>query len=136
MKIHHKNLNTKDYRGFTLVELLTVVTIIVVLSGMVIGVSSFVSRKSAIDKAKVQMGLFNMSIESYKTDAGFLPATTEEDTEAESGLIIYRMLYCDGVGPDGIAGTADDGALDGRPDEGLTPYLCLLYTSPSPRDRG
>ena len=133
MKIHHKNLNTKDYRGLTLVELLTVVTIIVVLSGMVIGVSSFVSRKSAIDKAKVQMGLFNMSIESYKTDAGFLPATTEEDTEAESGLIIYRMLYCDGVGPDGIAGTADDGALDGRPDEGLTPYLADLDPNTNPR---
>ena len=133
MKIHHKNLNTKDYRGFTLVELLTVVTIIVVLSGMVIGVSSFVSRKSAIDKAKVQMGLFNMSIESYKTDAGFLPVTTEEDTEAESGLIIYRMLYCDGVGPDGIAGTADDGALDGRPDEGLTPYLADLDPNTNPR---
>ena len=73
-------------------ELLTVVTIIMILSGMVIGVSSYVNRKSAIDKAKTQMETFNMKITEYQTDAGFLPETTEGDIEAQSGLIIYRML--------------------------------------------
>ncbi len=114
-------------RGFTLVELLTVVTIILILSGLVIGVSSFVQRKAAIDKARTQLELFNLKITEYKNDAGgFLPATTEEDVEALSGIIIYRMLYGDGLGDDGIAGTADDGALDGRPDEGSVTYLAVL----------
>jgi prepilin-type N-terminal cleavage/methylation domain-containing protein len=122
-----KPLRARDYRGFTLVELLTVVTIIMILSGMVIGVSSYVNRKSAIDKAKVQMETFNMKITEYQTDTGFLPETTEGDIEAQSGLIIYRMLYCDGVGADGIAGTADDGALDGRPDERKA-TICRLIT--------
>ena len=62
MKSSHKNLKTKGLRGFTLVELLTVVTIIVILSGMVVGVSSFVQRKAAVEKARVQMELFNLKI--------------------------------------------------------------------------
>ena len=134
MEIAPKPLRARDYRGFTLVELLTVVTIIMILSGMVIGVTSYVNRKSAIDKARTQMETFNMKITEYQTDAGFLPETTEGDIEAQSGLIIYRMLYCDGVGADGIAGTADDGALDGRPDEGLVPYLADLDPNTNPRN--
>lgn len=121
------SLNTKrikGLRGFTLVELLTVVTIIVILSGMVVGVSSFVQRRAAVDRAKTQLALFNLKITEYKNDAGgFLPPTSEEDVEARSGIIIYKMLYGDGIGADGTAGTADDGALDGRPDEGAVVYV-------------
>lgn len=117
----------KGLRGFTLVELLTVVTIIVILSGMVVGVSAFVQRRAAVDRAKTQLALFNLKITEYKNDAGgFLPPTSEEDVEARSGIIIYKMLYGDGIGADGIAGTADDGALDGRPDEGAVVYLADL----------
>ncbi len=127
MNISPKPKRIKGLRGFTLVELLTVVTIIVILSGMVMGVSGFVQRKAAIDKAKTQLELFNLKITEYMTDSGgFLPPTSEEDVEARSGLIIYRMLYGDGIGADGIAGTADDGALDGRPDEGAVVYLADL----------
>ena len=119
MTISLKPKRIKGLRGFTLVELLTVVTIIVILSGMVVGVSAFVQRKAAVDRAKAQLATFNLKIIEYKNDAGgFLPPTSEEDVEARSGLILYRMLYGDGVGDDGIVGTADDGALDGRPDEG------------------
>ena len=134
MEVSRKQIKARSYRGFTLVELLTVVTIIMILSGMVIGVSSYVNRKSAVDKAKTQMETFNMQITAYQTDAGFLPETTDEDIEATSGLIIYRMLYCDGVGADGIAGTADDGALDGRPDEGFVPYNADLDPNTNPRN--
>ena len=124
MTISPNPKSIKGLRGFTLVELLTVVTIIVILSGMVVGVSAFVQRKAAVDRAKTQLELFNLAITEYKADAGgFLPPTSEEDEEARSGLILYRMLYGDGIGDDGIAGTADDGALDGRPDEGARVYL-------------
>jgi len=124
------SLNTKrikGLRGFTLVELLTVVTIIVILSGMVVGVSAFVQRRAAVDRAKTHLALFNLKITEYKIDAGgFLPPTSEEDVEARSGIIIYKMLYGDGIGAAGIAGTADDGALDGRPDEGAIVYWAAL----------
>ncbi len=127
MKNSHKHLKTKGLRGFTLVELLTVVTIIVILSGMVVGVSSYVQRKAAVNKAQVQLKSFELKITEYQVDAGgVLPVTTEEDVEARTGLIIYRMLYGDGIGADGIAGTADDGALDGEPDEGAIVYLADL----------
>jgi len=102
-------------------------TIIVILSGLVVGGASFVQRKAAIDRAKVQLEIFELKITEYMTDAGgFLPPTSEDDVEARSGIIIYRMLYGDGIGADGIAGTADDGALDGRPDEGAIVYWADL----------
>ena len=127
MTISLKPKRIKGLRGFTLVELLTVVTIIVILSGMVVGVSAFVQRKAAVDRAKAQLATFNLKIIEYKNDAGgFLPPTSEEDVEARSGIIIYKMLYGDRIGADGIAGTADDGALDGRPDEGAVVYLADL----------
>ena len=113
---HHK---TKALRGFSLVELLVVVTIIAILSGLVIGVTAFVQRKSAIDQATTDLNHFSLKIEEYKADVkGDLPV--EED---KTGIIIYRMLYGDGIGSDGIAGTGDDGALDGRPDEGAIIYI-------------
>lgn len=127
MNTSHNSHIISASRGFTLVELLTVVTIILILSGLVLGVSSFVQRKAAVDKAKTQMETFNLKITEYKNDAGgLLPVTTNEDLEARSGLIIYRMLYGDGIGADGVAGTADDGALDGRPDAGANVYLADL----------
>ena len=66
MEITPNPLRARDHRGFTLVELLTVGTIIMILSGMVIGVSSYVNRKSAIDKARTQMETFNMKITEYQ----------------------------------------------------------------------
>ncbi len=109
-------------RGFSLVELLVVVTIIAILSGLVIGVTGFVQRKAAVDRATTQLNLFGLKIEEYRTDVGGILPEEEDKT----GIIIYRMLYGDGVGSDGIAGTADDGALDGRPDEGFSPYVADL----------
>ena len=110
-----------SFRGFTLVELLVVVTIIVILSSLVVGVTAFVQRKSAVDRAKVQMELMNLGLTKYAIEAGGWPS--EED---KTGLILYRMLFGDGLGEDGIAGTADDGALDGSPDKGATIHLADL----------
>ena len=82
-------------RGFTLVELLTVVTIILILSGLVIGVTSFVQRKAAVDKARVQLRQFELKIEDYKRDAGgLLPATTGEDVEARPSEVYETHVVC------------------------------------------
>ena len=93
---------------------------------LVIGLSSSVQKKSAIDRAQVQLEIFQLKITEYMNDVGSLPPIAEGDVEARSGIIIYRMLYGDGVGADGVAGTPDDGALDGRPDEGAVVYLADL----------
>jgi len=112
---------TNGLRGFTLVELLVVVTIIVVLSGLVIGVSGFVQRKAAVTKAKTQLKLMETKLDEYTQDAGGFPEKFDD-----KGLIVYTMLYGDGIGPDGVAGSLDDTPPDGTPDEGARVYLSEL----------
>jgi prepilin-type N-terminal cleavage/methylation domain-containing protein len=105
-------------RGFTLIELLVVVSIIVVLAGLTVGLAGFVQRKQSEAKAKTHHELLMAKLEEYRLDAGAFPEKRDVN-----GLILYTMLYGDGVGPDLIAGTADDTRPDGEPDEGAKIYL-------------
>lgn len=114
----YNSLKKNHLRGFSLIELLVVVSIIVVLSGLTIGVSGWVQRKSAISKAEAHLELLQSQMEAYAADVGGYPQKRDNN-----GLIVYTMLFGDGVGKDGVAGTSDDTRPDGKPDEGATIYL-------------
>lgn len=118
MKNSPNSHRINGFRGFTLVELLVVVSVIVILSGMVIGVAGFAQRKAAVTKAKTQLELFQAKLDEYAQDAQGFP-----DVHSKDGLMLYRMLFGDGVGPDLIAGTPDDAEFDGQPDESARTYL-------------
>jgi prepilin-type N-terminal cleavage/methylation domain-containing protein len=60
-------------RGFSLVELLTVVTIIVILAGLTIGGLSYFNRRQAEDKIRVQLKLLANACEEFKYDYGTYP---------------------------------------------------------------
>ena len=107
--------------GFSLVELLTVITIIVILAGLTVGTMGWVQGKAAADKARAQMALLGNALERYHADTGSYP----EGDDAK-GLILYIALFGDGVGEDLLAGTDDDTLPDGVPDEGATVYLGQL----------
>ncbi len=116
-----KAKNSLKTKGFTLVELLTVVTIIVILAGMTVGALGWVQRKSAVEKARAQLKLLENGLEQYYADTGVYP-----EAKDSKGLAMYYALFGDGVGADGVRGTDDDGAIDGRPDKGATVYLSEL----------
>ena len=61
------------YPGFTLIELMAVITIIVILAGLVVGGLGFVNDRQAKEKAKVQIALLSKAIEEYKLDNGVYP---------------------------------------------------------------
>jgi prepilin-type N-terminal cleavage/methylation domain-containing protein len=65
--------------GFTLVELLTVVTIILVLVGMVSGISGFVTEKQARAQANTVIKALGGSIDKYELDNGVYPASGSDD---------------------------------------------------------
>lgn len=114
-----KFANNRPQRGFSLVELLVVITIIVILSGLTIGAMGWVQRKAAVDKAKAQLALLENGLEQYHADTGTYP-------EGNKSLVVYIALFGDGVGPDGVQGTGDDTSPDGKPDPGARTYLPQL----------
>lgn len=84
-------------RGFTLIEMITVVTIIVILAGITVAGMSFITDKQANAKAKVDIGLLSSAIEQYKLDFGDYPGL-DEDTP-QSGDVseeLYEALFYDG----------------------------------------
>ena len=59
--------------GFSLIELLVVVSIIVILAGITIGVMSRVSLKQDISQTRTNLLLVRNALEDYKNEQGFYP---------------------------------------------------------------
>ena len=131
--------SSRTRQGFTLIELMVVVAVIVILSGLTLGLHGFISAKSANEKAKAQLKTMELGLQRYEADYGGYP-----QDEDRTGLILYMMLFGDGVGPDGIMDTEDDTEPDGESDEGAEVYIDkfdpatneLKMLNPAGRDRG
>jgi general secretion pathway protein G len=89
-------------RGFTLVEMLAVITIIVILASVVMVGMRFAKDKEARNKAKIQVEMLSAACEEYKLDNGTAPQGG--NGQKGDSKILYRALYWDsndnGSGPD------------------------------------
>ena len=85
--------------GFTLVELLAVVLVIVLLAGLMISVTGYVQKTVAISTTKIQLAAIAAGLEAYKADWGFYPITTPArisnrgNCEATNNFILFNALY-------------------------------------------
>lgn len=61
--------------GFTLVELLAVVVVILILAGLCIRVASYVQTKVGISTTRAQISMIQAALEMYKADKGYYPPT-------------------------------------------------------------
>lgn len=121
--------------AFTLVELLTVVVIIMVLVGMVVGISGYAQTKQARAKATADIGSLATACENYKADYGAYPRHMERTDNIDpklhgdpiapnyraSSLYLYAALSGDfrpGAGEDGATQqlNALPSSPDGRPE--------------------
>lgn len=81
--------------GFSLMELIVVVAIIVVLAGLTIGAIGLVNRKTAEKTAKLQVELIANAIQNYDSDNRSYPPNP--DPMGEKGdEVLYKYLYYDG----------------------------------------
>jgi general secretion pathway protein G len=96
-----KTTPRKGSAGFTLIELMAVITIIVILAGLVVGGLGYVSEKQATSKAKVQISLISKALEEYKLDMGTYPPTGNLTVSGAVGStngntnLLFKALYYD-----------------------------------------
>ena len=109
-------------RGFTILELLIVVTIILILAGMTLATMGVWNRKAAKLKAEGQLAAIQLSLDRYFNDPqnGEYPLTTGSN----GGRVLYQALTGDGddaLGGDteatGEFGSAGETYLDEAGDE-------------------
>jgi len=83
---------TETRRGFTLMELVVVMAIIVVLAALTVGILITVQTKQNITKTKVQIALLENGLADYHFDHRAYPANA--DPEGRQGdEVLHRHLY-------------------------------------------
>jgi len=97
----------KRLRGFTLLELLTVITIIIILAGLILAGAGFAQQKAARDRASAEIAALSVALESYKADNGEYPRSALTDAMAITvttgsgaknvSLFLYKELSGDRV---------------------------------------
>lgn len=91
---HKKSMKTisplHSKKGFTLIEMLVVITIIVILAGISVAGFSFVTTKQANEQAKIQVSLLSQALEEYKMDHGDYPASNSDSSQ------LYIKLFYEG----------------------------------------
>lgn len=87
-------------RAFTLLELLAVIAIIALLTGIVIGVGRRASESGKIARAKAELAVISAALESYKRQYGDYPQAgatnfalpTTELNEGHANVRLYNAL--------------------------------------------
>lgn len=91
--------------GFTLVELLVVISIIAILAGLTLGTAGFVQNRAAVGRAQGEVAAIELSLERYKIDNGDYPeaagigitsglynADSKAPPYAASGILLFKAL--------------------------------------------
>lgn len=87
-----KNISHSRHTGFTLLELLIVIALIMILATLTIGGFSWVKKHSANEKTRVLIASISNALEDYLTDGNALP---EGNGDASSSSAVYEVLYGD-----------------------------------------
>jgi len=67
------------YNGFTLIELVLVVGIIIVLAGLVLSTVGYARKKGARARAETEIAALSAACENYKADNGIYPRSSTTD---------------------------------------------------------
>jgi prepilin-type N-terminal cleavage/methylation domain-containing protein len=75
----HVTRNPRQLAAFTLIELLTVIAIIGILSAITFGVVRSVSERSSISRARGELAMLQLALDAYKAQFGDYPQTDQSD---------------------------------------------------------
>ena len=113
--------------GFTLIELIVVIAIIVILAGLVLTSVGYVQKNAARSRAGAEIAAMSAALESYRADNGVYPS----NTVATGAHALYQGLSGDGNSE--IGGTT---ASTGTPGSSGKSYMTLKpnMLRPNPPD--
>src|SRR6266496_5910700 len=72
-----KRLTSRFPGAFTLIELIVVITVIVILTGLVLSTVGYARKKGARARAETEIAAMSAACESYKADNGIYPASSD-----------------------------------------------------------
>ena len=78
----------KTAQAFSLIEMLTVMTIIMILAGLATGVGRYAIIKAKRSRASAEIATLEMALEQYHSDQGFYPSNYPSCNSA----ILYKAL--------------------------------------------
>ena len=119
----------RRYNAFTLIELIVVVGIIIVLSGLVLSTVGYARKKGARARAETEIAAISAACENYKADNAVYPNNSgsggtdgldPSTTNAANYQMPCRYMYGE------ISGDRD---FDGTPDTNARPYMAFKETS-------
>jgi len=76
--------------GYTLVELMTVIAIIAVLAGLILGVAGYVTRKADESRATADMEKIKNALEEYRVAYGSYPTNTVANNSSNWVSALWR----------------------------------------------
>src|SRR5436305_5912146 len=84
------------YNAFTLIELVVVVGLILVLTGLVLSTVGYARKKGARARAETEIAAMSAALESYKADNGVYPSNSvtnnlDPKTNGDPGTTAYSF---------------------------------------------
>lgn len=80
--------NCPRKKGFSLIELLVVISVIAVLGSILFGAGTFLFKSLNTKEAKAQIDVLRTALEDYYREEGFLPVTDQESYEERASILL------------------------------------------------
>lgn len=85
---------TGQNKGFTLVELLTVMAVIALLIGLLVPALSMVKDRAKDIQQRAQFHAINTGLEMFKADFGDYPESYDNAVQPKSAIVAANTTYC------------------------------------------
>src|SRR5437867_12551737 len=111
----------RDYNAFTLIELVVVVGLILVLTGLVLSTVGYARKKGARARAETEIAAMSAALESYKADNAVYPRDAITDTlDARAAIDMTNYQAASQYLYGQLAGDPD---FDGVPNTNAKSYM-------------